>query len=306
VTGKSTAKAASRTSTASAKSRANGKSATSKTKSAKTTKAFAGKGRTLAEMASDGSDYTGSGASDSDASVGGSDDEDAGDDVDMAEEDFGALDDDETRIMTMMEMKRRRREDRKAYNKGMESIRKEEAKMKKKLGRKLTNGEKNIIRLVKVSYPYLCLSWSVCELTVQHHPELDNVWGDLAATVPPVKPEVMDAHPALKLTLLPFQKESLFWMRKQEEGVWKGGMLADEMGMGKTYVQVSSSSCHLPVILDGPADMAESKPSRYSCLNPGASRLLLSHPSSPSCSGSTKSKTTRTALRCVSGTARAV
>lgn len=159
-TGKSKAKAAPRTSTASAKSKANGKSATSKTKSAETTKAFAGKGRTLAEMASDGSDYTGSGASDSDASV-GSDDEDAGDDVDMAEEDFGALDDDETRIMTMMEMKRRRRENRKAYNKGMESIRKEEAKMKKKLGRKLTNGEKNIIRLVKVSCHNGCLFWSV-------------------------------------------------------------------------------------------------------------------------------------------------
>jgi DNA repair protein RAD16 len=27
---------------------------------------------------------------------------------------------------------------------------------------------------------------------------------------------------------LPFQKESLYWMRKQEEGPWKGGMLADE------------------------------------------------------------------------------
>jgi DNA repair protein RAD16 len=44
----------------------------------------------------------------------------------------------------------------------------------------------------------------------------------------------MDAHPSLKLKLLPFQKESLYWMKKQEEGQWKGGMLADEMGMGKT------------------------------------------------------------------------
>ena len=46
----------------------------------------------------------------------------------------------------------------------------------------------------------------------------------------------MEAHPSLKLTLLPFQKESLHWMKKQEEGPWKGGMLADEMGMGKTCV----------------------------------------------------------------------
>lgn len=68
----------------------------------------------------------------------------------------------------------------------------------------------------------------------QHHPELDNVWGDLQSKVTPVKPVAMDAHPSLKLKLLPFQKESLYWMKKQEEGQWKGGMLADEMGMGKT------------------------------------------------------------------------
>lgn len=27
-------------------------------------------------------------------------------------------------------------------------------------------------------------------------------------------------------------------MKKQEEGPWKGGMLADEMGMGKTCVAI--------------------------------------------------------------------
>lgn len=52
----------------------------------------------------------------------------------------------------------------------------------------------------------------------------------------------MEAHPSLKLTLLPFQKESLYWMKKQEEGPWKGGMLADEMGMGKTCVAIEHSS----------------------------------------------------------------
>jgi DNA repair protein RAD16 len=54
------------------------------------------------------------------------------------------------------------------------------------------------------------------------------VWGDLQAKIKPIVPTTMDAHPGLKLTLLPFQKESLFWMKKQEEGPWKGGMLADE------------------------------------------------------------------------------
>lgn len=62
----------------------------------------------------------------------------------------------------------------------------------------------------------------------QHHTDLTDVWGDLEAKIEVVKPVPMEAHPSLKLTLLPFQKESLYWMKKQEEGVWKGGMLADE------------------------------------------------------------------------------
>lgn len=80
----------------------------------------------------------------------------------------------------------------------------------KRLGRKLTQGEKN-----------------ACSLKV-HHPDLVDVWGDLQKRVKVIKPVTMEAHPSLKLTLLPFQKESLYWMRKQEEGPWKGGMLADE------------------------------------------------------------------------------
>lgn len=30
----------------------------------------------------------------------------------------------------------------------------------------------------------------------------------------------------MKLTLLPFQRESLSWMQKQEHGPWRGGILA--------------------------------------------------------------------------------
>lgn len=36
------------------------------------------------------------------------------------------------------------------------------------------------------------------------------------------------------MTLLPFQKEWLWWSLKQEESETRGGILADEMGMGKT------------------------------------------------------------------------
>lgn len=45
--------------------------------------------------------------------------------------------------------------------------------------------------------------------------------------------------PGLSLKLLPFQQEGLYWMKKQEKGHWKGGMLADEMGMGKTIQTIA-------------------------------------------------------------------
>lgn len=92
-----------------------------------------------------------------------------------------------------------------------------ERKEVKRIGRRLTQGEKNGLML------------SI------HHPELKDVWGDLQANIKVVKPVPMEAHPSLKLTLLPFQKESLYWMKKQEEGPWHGGMLADEMGMGELF-----------------------------------------------------------------------
>ncbi|OBZ71848.1 DNA repair protein RAD16 [Grifola frondosa] len=92
----------------------------------------------------------------------------------------------------------------------------EEADMRKKLGRKLTHSEKTTVALHK------------------HHPELRDVWGDLERDIAVVVPKKAPQPVNLKATLLPFQQESLFWMKKQEQGPWSGGMLADEMGMGKT------------------------------------------------------------------------
>ncbi|KAG0695773.1 SNF2 family N-terminal domain-containing protein [Suillus ampliporus] len=97
----------------------------------------------------------------------------------------------------------------------------EELALMQELGRRLTWAEKSSLALRK------------------HHPELRDVWGDLESSLPVVVPERAEQPAGLKVTLLPFQQESLFWMRKQENGPWHGGMLADEMGMGKTIQMIS-------------------------------------------------------------------
>ncbi|KAK0498253.1 SNF2 family N-terminal domain-containing protein [Armillaria luteobubalina] len=106
-----------------------------------------------------------------------------------------------------------------AKNKNLEetkATRMEEKAMRKRLGRRLTYAEKSTIALH------------------YHHKELCDVWGNLEDSIPVVVPVKADQPADIKLTLLPFQREGLYWMKQQEQGVWHGGMLADEMGMGKT------------------------------------------------------------------------
>lgn len=52
------------------------------------------------------------------------------------------------------------------------------------------------------------------------------MWGDLEEQVPVIIPEKAEQPVGLKVTLLPFQQESLWWMQKQENSIWQGGMLA--------------------------------------------------------------------------------
>ncbi|SPO26452.1 probable RAD16 - nucleotide excision repair protein [Ustilago trichophora] len=96
---------------------------------------------------------------------------------------------------------------------------KHQARLKKKDSR--TQYDKNFTALIK------------------HHPKLKNVWEDLQNTVAVIKPEEAEQPPGLNIRLLPFQREGLYWMTRQEQGTWKGGMLADEMGMGKTIQMIS-------------------------------------------------------------------
>ncbi|GBE79098.1 DNA repair protein [Sparassis crispa] len=128
--------------------------------------------------------------------------------------------------MTIAELRQVRREQRRKAKLMRGAHSKEEADLRLKLGRKLTHAEKTSVALRA------------------NHPELRNVWGDLEKDIPIAIPQKAEQPPNLKVTLLPFQLESIHWMRDQEKGIWKGGILADEMGMGKTIQMISLLVSH--------------------------------------------------------------
>lgn len=78
----------------------------------------------------------------------------------------------------------------------------------------------------------------ITERLILHHPELKNVFEDIS-TRPLIQVEEAPQPPGMKCTLLPFQKEGLNWLVKQEQSRYHGGILADEMGMGKTIQTVA-------------------------------------------------------------------
>lgn len=70
------------------------------------------------------------------------------------------------------------------------------------------------------------------------HPEIITMWSDLK-NIAPIKPVAAKQPESINRKLKGFQLEGLDWMIKQEKSQWKGGLLGDEMGMGKTIQAVS-------------------------------------------------------------------
>ena len=62
---------------------------------------------------------------------------------------------------------------------------------------------------------------------------------DTLANIPLIVPTQAQQPQAITRKLKSFQLEGLNWMTRQEVSQWKGGLLGDEMGMGKTIQAVS-------------------------------------------------------------------
>jgi DNA repair protein RAD16 len=70
------------------------------------------------------------------------------------------------------------------------------------------------------------------------HPTLGTMWDKLKAQ-PVIQPEEAKQPTSITRKLKPFQLEGLNWMMRQEKTEYRGGLLGDEMGMGKTIQSVS-------------------------------------------------------------------
>ncbi|KAH8724771.1 SNF2 family N-terminal domain-containing protein [Phaeosphaeriaceae sp. PMI808] len=76
------------------------------------------------------------------------------------------------------------------------------------------------------------------ERAEQQHPKLLSMWKDLE-NIPILETQKAEQPESISRRLKPFQLEGLSWMVRQEKTHYKGGLLGDEMGMGKTIQAVS-------------------------------------------------------------------
>ncbi|KAJ5777077.1 DNA repair protein RAD16 [Penicillium odoratum] len=72
----------------------------------------------------------------------------------------------------------------------------------------------------------------------KQHPAISTMWDDLKAQST-IAPKQAKQPESINRKLKPFQLEGLNWMMEQEKSSYRGGLLGDEMGMGKTIQAVS-------------------------------------------------------------------
>jgi DNA repair protein RAD16 len=109
--------------------------------------------------------------------------------------------------------------------------------------KKLTRGEKEEAVGRRARFAHIADKWERKramnrERAEQHHPKLRTMWDDLKK-IPVLEAQKAEQPESITRRLKPFQLEGLSWMIRQEKTHYKGGLLGDEMGMGKTIQAVS-------------------------------------------------------------------
>lgn len=80
----------------------------------------------------------------------------------------------------------------------------------------------------------------------RQHPSIITMWTTLENT-PVITPIPAEQPAGISRKLKSFQLEGLNWMMRQEMTQYRGGLLGDEMGMGKTIQAVSLLMSDYPV-----------------------------------------------------------
>lgn len=104
--------------------------------------------------------------------------------------------------------------------------------------RKTTKGKPRAKKAAKPKVAKVPYFTRVTEKLYNQHPELKDVFPYLLR-LDTLKVERATQPENMNVKLLPFQLEGLDWLLKQEDGEFGGGVLADEMGMGKTIQTIA-------------------------------------------------------------------
>ena len=109
--------------------------------------------------------------------------------------------------------------------------------------KRLTRAEKMEARRRTARFAHISDKWERKramnrERAEQQHPKLRTMWNDLQK-IPVLDVERAEQPKPISRRLKPFQLEGLSWMIRQEKTQYRGGLLGDEMGMGKTIQAVS-------------------------------------------------------------------
>jgi DNA repair protein RAD16 len=109
--------------------------------------------------------------------------------------------------------------------------------------KRLTRAEKTEARQRTARFAHIRDKWERKramnrERAEQQHPKLRTMWNDLQK-IPVLDVERAEQPKSISRRLKPFQLEGLSWMIRQEQTQYRGGLLGDEMGMGKTIQAVS-------------------------------------------------------------------